>query len=62
MNNINENSIDNFEKQIANIFKRLKNVDEKEYLKVMTIIEFYKSKYFIMTHKPKKTFRDYVNT
>lgn len=62
MENINENSVENFEKQIANLFKRLRTVDEKDYLKVMQIIEFYKSKYFILAHKPKKTFREYVNT
>lgn len=60
MNNINENNIDKFEKEIATIFKRLRSVDEKEYLKVMTMIEFYKNKYFVMTHRPKKTFREYL--
>jgi len=58
--NIHENSTEQIEKQIQHIFKKLRSYNQKDYFEIMTLIEFYKSKYFIISHKPKKTFREYL--
>ena len=58
--NIHENITEEIEKQIQNIFKKLRSYNETDYFEIMTLIEFYKSKYFIMSHKPKQTFREYL--
>jgi len=58
--NIHENSTEQIEKQIQNLFKKLRSYNQKDYFKIITSIEFYKSKYFIITHKPKQTFREYL--
>ena len=57
---LNEDNVQKMEKQIINIFKRLKNFDSEDYMKIMSTIEFYKSKYFIRSNKPKKSFREYL--
>ncbi len=58
--NIHENSTEQIEKQIQNIFKKLRSYSPKDYFRVISSMEFYKSKYFIISQKPKKTFREFL--
>ena len=58
--NIHENSTEQIEKQIQNIFKKLRSYSQKDYFKIISSIEFYKSKYFIASQRPKKTFREFL--